>query len=68
MADTDIILPSDAQPEGSIRQEIVIDIHVRTLKMKIDELANREIPEGEEGQKGLAVRVVWSRGKKEAKT
>jgi hypothetical protein len=51
-----------------VRQEIVIDIHVRTLKLAIDELVEGGIPEAEEGSKGLAVRVVWSRGKKEAKT
>lgn len=60
--------PSDAQGDGSVRQEIVIDIHVRTLKLAIDELTEGLIPEAEEGSKGLAVRVVWSRGKKEAKT
>lgn len=62
------IAPSDAQEGGSVRQEIVIDIHVRTLKMAITELVEGLIDEGQEGAKGLAVRVVWSRGKKEAKT
>lgn len=66
--DANYVPPSDAQGEGSLRQEIVIDIHVRTLKLPVDELTEGTIPEAQEGSKGLAVRVVWSRGKKEAKT
>ena len=36
------------------QQEVRIDIHVKQLKMKVDQ--------------GTSIRVVWSRGKKQVKT
>ena len=60
-------MDSQTEPEGAaIKQEMIIDIHMNTLKMKIKELAESSISEA--SGKGLPVRVVWSRGKKEAKT
>ena len=51
--------------EGSVRQEVVIDIHVSNMKLRIKEIMDGTIPTS---SKGIPVRIVWSRGKKEAKT
>jgi hypothetical protein len=50
----------------SIHQEVIIDIHVRHLKIKLNELQIDPNTEGENIV--LPVRIVWSRGKKVAKT
>lgn len=56
---------AEESPSKGQHTEVVIDIHVRHLKMKVTELAT----DNDDGEsKVLPVRIIWSRGKKQAKT
>ena len=50
---------------GPTYHDVVIDIHIKHLKMSINELMNAP---AEEEQIELPVRIVWTRGDRSAKT
>lgn len=54
--------------QNTVHQEVVIDIHVRHLKLQIDEIMNQSDEAAEFNPIELPVRIIWSRGKKQAKT
>ena len=54
--------------QNIMHQEVVIDIHVRHLKLQIDEIANQTEDDPDNPPQELPVRIIWSRGKKQAKT
>lgn len=65
-------MPMDYDPnaaeQNTIHQEVVIDIHVRHLKLQIAEIMHQSDDPAEGQPIDLPVRIVWSRGKKQAKT
>ena len=56
--------PTASRDTDTIHQEVVIDIHVRHLKLQINEIMNAP----DSAPLELPVRIIWSRGKKQAKT
>ena len=54
--------------QNRIHQEVVIDIHVRHLKLQITEIAEQPDDQPDNPPIELPVRIIWSRGKKQAKT
>lgn len=56
--------PNVAADQNTIHQEVVIDIHVRHLKLQINEIMNQKDDLVEGQPIDLPVRIVWSRGKK----
>ena len=54
-----------SRDQDTVHQEVVIDIHVRHLKLPINEIMNQS---QDQQPIELPVRIIWSRGKKQAKT